>query len=80
MDLEGIINKNGNCSIYGRILIAVSKFTSQFADEILVVSKSLGDKLKDKSYKVLPSGIDLDLFKPKDFNTIEKHFRAFYRK
>ena len=23
---------------------------------------------------------DLDLFKPKDFNTIEKHFRAFYRK
>ena len=23
---------------------------------------------------------DLDLFKPKDFNKIEKHFRAFYRK
>ena len=66
MDLEGIINKNGNYSMYGRILIAVSKLTSKFADEIIVVSKSLGDKLKRKDYKVLPSGIDLDLFKPLD--------------
>ena len=80
MDLEGIINKNGNCSIYGRILIAVSKFTSQFADEILVVSKSLGDKLKDKSYKVLPSGIDLDLFKPLDKLDCRKKLGLPYNK
>lgn len=66
MDLEGIVNKKGNYSIYGKLLITISKFTSYFANEIVVVSKNLGDKLKDKNYKILPSGINLDLFKPLD--------------
>ena len=66
MDLEGIINKNGDYSIYGKLLVFVSKLASRFADEIVVVSKNLGDKLSNKNYTILPSGIDLDLFKPQD--------------
>jgi len=64
MDLEGIINKNGKYSIYGKFLTRISKFTSTIADEVIVVSKSLGNKLSRQDYTILPSGIDLNLFKP----------------
>ena len=80
MDLEGIVNKNGNYSIYGKLLITVSKFASKFADEIVVVSKRLGDKLKNTNYKILPSGIDLNLFKPLDKLDCRKKLGLPYNK
>ena len=64
MDLEGIINKNGKYSIYGKFLTWISKFTATIADEVIVVSKSLGNKLSRQDYTILPSGINLELFKP----------------
>lgn len=66
MDLEGIVNKKGKYSLYGKFLTVISKFTSKIADEVIVVSKSLGNKLSRQDYTILPSGIDLELFKPLD--------------
>ena len=64
MDLEGLVNKDGRYSTYGKILTRISKFTSTIADEVIVVSKSLGSKLSRQDYTIIPSGIDLELFKP----------------
>ena len=66
MDLEGIVNKYGNYAIYSKLLTRISRFVSNFADEIIVVSQSLGNKLPTKNYTILPSGVDLSLFKPLD--------------
>ena len=64
MDLEGIINKKGKYSTFGKLLTKISKLTSKIPEEVIVVSKSLGDKLSRQDYTILPSGIDLKLFKP----------------
>ena len=34
MDLEGIVNKYGNYAIYSKLLTRISRFVSNFADEI----------------------------------------------
>lgn len=65
-DLEGIINEKGYNSIFGKLLIIISKWLSHYANEIVVVSKTLGLKLSPKPFTVIPSGIDLNLFKPMD--------------
>ncbi len=62
-DLEGIIGKNGNRTILGKILQTVSKITARFADGVIVVSESLGQNLKRDDYWIIPSGLDLEKFK-----------------
>jgi glycosyltransferase involved in cell wall biosynthesis len=39
---------------------------ARLADEVIVVSEHLGDKLGRSDYHVIPSGIDLELFRPID--------------
>ena len=72
MDLEGIVKENGKYSFMGKLLIFLSKITSKYAQEIIVVSKSLGDKLSRKDYHIIPSGIDLCSFTPIDKLTARK--------
>ncbi len=62
-DLEGIIGRSGNQTFLGKILQTVSKTTARFADNVIVVSESLGRHLKRDDYRVIPSGLDLGKFK-----------------
>jgi teichuronic acid biosynthesis glycosyltransferase TuaC len=64
-DLEGIIGRNGQRTLTGRVLKLLSKVVALAADEIIVVSESLGQRLPRRcKYRVIPSGLDLDLFRP----------------
>ncbi len=63
-DLEGIIGKNGKPTFLGKILRTVSKVMGWMADEVIVVSESLARNLKRKDFHVIPSGLDLEIFRP----------------
>jgi glycosyltransferase involved in cell wall biosynthesis len=63
-DLEGIVGPKGKYTIDGRIQMAISKMMARLAEQVIVVSESLGRKLARKDYHVIPSGLDLELFKP----------------
>jgi glycosyltransferase involved in cell wall biosynthesis len=62
-DLEGIIGDNGKPRLLGKILTLVSKMTARMADGVIVVSDSLGQKLSRRDYRVIPSGLDLEIFR-----------------
>jgi teichuronic acid biosynthesis glycosyltransferase TuaC len=65
-DLEGIVGKSGRYTLKGRILQAVSKLAARHADGAIAVSKALADRLGRDNVEIIPSGLDLDLFKPMD--------------
>jgi glycosyltransferase involved in cell wall biosynthesis len=63
-DLEGIVGRNGRYTALGRIQAALSQQMVRYADEVIVVSESLGHRLpRDRGYDVIPSGLDLELFR-----------------
>ncbi len=62
-DLNGIYKKNNHLTFKGWVLVHLSKFFAGQADEVIVVSKKLGELLPIKNYHILPSGLDLDLFR-----------------
>lgn len=64
-DVLGILNdRTGKYTIKGRILQAISRFVAKRADQVIVVSEEVGQSLQIPQYHVIPSGLDLDLFKP----------------
>ena len=63
-DLEGIVGKDGKITFLGRIQRSVSKMMARFADEVIVVSDSLATHLKRTDFHVIPSGLDLEMFRP----------------
>ena len=64
-DLEGIVDSKGHYTFAGSVLTLLSKAIALVADEIIVLSKSLGNRLpKGCKYHVIPGGLDLDLFCP----------------
>lgn len=65
-DLDGFLDKNGSQSFVGRLLQLISRSISLLADQVIVVSAHLADKLPNISYEVIPSGIDLNHFYPMD--------------
>jgi len=66
-DLEGIIGPNGEYTRHGQIFRQVSRVSARFADECIVVSKTLARHLPDGvPYNVIPGGVNLELFKPAD--------------
>lgn len=67
-DLEGIVGPNGRYLLVGKVLKFISVSVSLLADEIIVVSEHLGRKLPGRRYHVIPSGVDLSLFRPTDRN------------
>ncbi len=64
-DLEGIVGRHGRYTALGGIQAALSKRMVRYADEVIVVSESLARRLPpDRAYEVIPSGLDLELFRP----------------
>lgn len=63
-DLEGIVGEGGRYTLRGRIQQAVSMAMGRMADQAIVVSERLGKKLKRNDFHVIPSGLDLELFRP----------------
>lgn len=64
-DLEGIAGVNGGYTFKGRALRIMSKFMARAADEVIVVSERLANRLPNgKPFHVIPSGVDLDVFRP----------------
>jgi glycosyltransferase involved in cell wall biosynthesis len=63
-DLEGIIGKRGRYTPWGWVLRMVSRMMGRLADQVIVVSEQMARHLPRRNYHVIPSGLDLDLFKP----------------
>jgi teichuronic acid biosynthesis glycosyltransferase TuaC len=63
-DLEGIVGSDGRYTRAGLILRLASQLPAHVADEVVVVSERLARYLPRRPYHVIPSGIDLNLFKP----------------
>lgn len=65
-DLEGIIGSNGRNTLAGRALQVASQIVARTADEVIAVSESLAQHLPRRKLHIIPSGIDLNLFRPLD--------------
>jgi teichuronic acid biosynthesis glycosyltransferase TuaC len=63
-DLEGIVGTGGRYTFKGRVLTTVAKTMAAKADERIVVSESLGRRLGELPFTVIPSGLDLETFRP----------------
>jgi teichuronic acid biosynthesis glycosyltransferase TuaC len=63
-DLEGIVGSTGGYTFFGRILQIISRRVARIADQVIVVSESLVGHLPNRTYHLIPSGLDLELFKP----------------
>lgn len=65
-DLQGDVVA-GEYTVSGKILQLVSKFVALWADEIIVVSPTLVKMTgSNKLLRIIPCGLDLDLFAPMD--------------
>jgi len=65
-DVEGSPYYSGNTRYRNYILRFVSWLLALLVDEVIVVSDHLGRKLPRKKYHVIPSGVDMSLFRPMD--------------
>jgi teichuronic acid biosynthesis glycosyltransferase TuaC len=63
-DLEGIVAPTGRYTLKGRILRLLSRCVARIADQVIVVSETLAAKLPRTNCWVIPSGLNLDLFRP----------------
>jgi glycosyltransferase involved in cell wall biosynthesis len=64
-DLEGIIGENGRYIPAGWLLRSISRMVARRADAAIVVSEHMKRYLpRSVTAHVMPSGIDLDLFRP----------------
>ena len=65
-DVLGIVRDgDGHHSRTGRLLQRASRFVARHADAVILVSPHLGEKLKTRAaMHVIPSGLDLTLFRP----------------
>ena len=63
-DLQGIVAKSGRYTLSGKVLQALSRIVAKFADEVIVVSRRLASHIPGVACHVIPSGVDLNLFRP----------------
>ena len=63
-DLEGHVGEDGHYTLGGKFLTVLSRFAAHRADRRIVVSQRLGDRLGNLPYRVIPGGLDLQLFRP----------------
>ncbi len=64
-DLFGIADRNGRHTFMGGVLTLISRLAARRATKVIIVAKRMADFLPRKTkFEVIPSGIDLDLFKP----------------
>lgn len=63
-DVHGVVNQQGNYSLFSVVLRAVSRWAASHADEIIVVSSRMKTLLgKPRQVNLIPHGVDLELFK-----------------
>lgn len=65
-DLEGVVSKSGKYGVSSFLLTCVSQIAARCADEVIVVSDRLARRLPSRRCHVIPSGVDLELFVPRD--------------
>lgn len=63
-DLNGMVVGDDRMTRTGRLLQRLSQFVAQSADQVILVSASLARWLPRLHYHVIPSGLDLELFRP----------------
>lgn len=63
-DLQRIVGSNGRYTLAGRLLRSASQLVARVADEVIIVSETLARYLPRRSFHVIPSGVDLALFRP----------------
>lgn len=65
-DLLGIVgDRTGRHTVLGRILQRASRFVARHADAVILVSDHMRQAVRTKApVHVVPSGLDLDLFRP----------------
>ena len=72
-DLEGIIGENGRYIPAGRILRFLSRIVARQADATIVVSEHMKRHLPGSvAAHVMPSGIDLSLFRPEPSDVVRR--------
>lgn len=62
-DVEGDLSRNGSYTTAGWLLTGISRMMARVADEAIVVSAHLRARLPGREYHVIPSGLDLNLFR-----------------
>ncbi len=62
--LQGVIGANGRHTLKGRVLVGLCQLLGLAASQVIVVSERLGRILLRKDYTVIPSGLDLERFRP----------------
>lgn len=66
-DLEGMVGPDGRYTTMGKLLRAISRWMAREADEVCLVSESMSRHLPPgTNYHIIPSGLDLELFRPID--------------
>lgn len=63
-DLEGITDIRGRLTPKGFILRSISRLVASAADEVILVSEHMASRISNRPYHVIPSGIELDHFRP----------------
>ncbi|HWC72863.1 MAG TPA: glycosyltransferase, partial [Gemmatimonadales bacterium] len=64
-DLLGVVGNDGRPTRAGRVLQRLSRLAARFADAVIVVSQHMVKYLPPgRPIHVVPSGLDLDLFRP----------------
>ena len=64
-DLQGILADDGQLTVAGRVLRAISRMVARRAQAVIVVSEHMKQDLDPgTSASVIPSGLDLELFRP----------------
>lgn len=66
-DLLGDHAKNGKTTIYGDILVSLSKLCSRYADYVIVKSNEMAEAISNSRKAIVPNGVDLE-----QFNLVDK--------
>ena len=63
-DVEGIVGPNQRYTASGWVLRQIARGVARMADEAILVADRLTRLLPRRDYHIIPSGLDLDLFRP----------------
>jgi glycosyltransferase involved in cell wall biosynthesis len=63
-DLEGLTDENGDLTPLGRVLRRISRMVAAQANEVILVSGHMARFIDRRTYHVIPSGLDLEVFCP----------------